>query len=278
MTYNTDSFFRIGSSHEICEDYALSNRRGIDFPHHIIDTPRIIVCDGCSSSKMTDVGARILALQADRMGPILLFSETEFCRHIIHNSRYHSKVFGLPTESLNASLLIAQISDDNCFVHVIGDGTVAIKYSNEIRLYQYRQKENAPFYLNYTADEKDYAEYTKRFTQEIIETKLIYGIDSKKVFLKNKTETPQELTKDGFWYKLAIPLDEDLKCVSIFSDGVEQFYIEEQHIPPIEIIHELLDFRNYLGEFVKRNCKYFFKKFKGIHQDDFSMATLARIT
>ena len=49
---NVDHYMTIGSSHQVCEDYIISGTE--PFPY-------IILSDGCSSSKDTDIGARILA-------------------------------------------------------------------------------------------------------------------------------------------------------------------------------------------------------------------------
>ena len=59
MKINTDSIFLQGSDHQVCEDYAT------DFGSSE-KNKRIIVCDGCSGSSMTDVGARLLALETSR--------------------------------------------------------------------------------------------------------------------------------------------------------------------------------------------------------------------
>jgi len=59
-----DSFFFIGDSHEICEDYAVS---GI---HHLNEAetnivPYGIVGDGCSAAKNVDFGSRFLVKAAE---------------------------------------------------------------------------------------------------------------------------------------------------------------------------------------------------------------------
>ena len=51
---SADSYYTNGGLNKGCQDYALHDS-GF-FP-----APYIIVCDGCSSSRFTDVGARLLA-------------------------------------------------------------------------------------------------------------------------------------------------------------------------------------------------------------------------
>ena len=50
-----DSYFTNGKVNKVCQDYVI---------HGETPVPYVILCDGCSSSKFTDVGARILAHSA----------------------------------------------------------------------------------------------------------------------------------------------------------------------------------------------------------------------
>ena len=54
---NLDWYFTIAKQHVVCEDYALTGWEPV---------PYTIVCDGCSSSEHTDVGARVLAWSAKK--------------------------------------------------------------------------------------------------------------------------------------------------------------------------------------------------------------------
>jgi hypothetical protein len=47
----TDIFRRIGATHAVCEDYIIEGNKPFPF---------IILADGCSTAKNTDMGARIL--------------------------------------------------------------------------------------------------------------------------------------------------------------------------------------------------------------------------
>jgi hypothetical protein len=47
---NLDYYCAIGRQHTACEDYAIAGTSPI---------PHLIVCDGCSTSQMTDIGARV---------------------------------------------------------------------------------------------------------------------------------------------------------------------------------------------------------------------------
>lgn len=51
-TMNSDSLFVIGSDHDICQDYVAHHNNGVK--------SYIVLADGCSGSKDSDVGARVL--------------------------------------------------------------------------------------------------------------------------------------------------------------------------------------------------------------------------
>ncbi|MCA9708502.1 MAG: hypothetical protein KDK70_21815, partial [Myxococcales bacterium] len=52
-----DAWFAIGDTHVVCEDFACAG-------HTEAGAGFAVVCDGCSSSPQTDVGARLLAAAA----------------------------------------------------------------------------------------------------------------------------------------------------------------------------------------------------------------------
>ncbi len=56
---SSDSFFTIGKSHDICEDYACNGVFNDEIAY-------VIVCDGCSSSTHTDFGSRILSKSIEK--------------------------------------------------------------------------------------------------------------------------------------------------------------------------------------------------------------------
>ena len=57
MKWNADAFFSIGKTHMVCEDYARAGTQQNGLPY-------ALVCDGCSSSPDTDIGARLLGMAA----------------------------------------------------------------------------------------------------------------------------------------------------------------------------------------------------------------------
>ena len=72
MTVQCDAFFAIGSTHDICQDYALAL--------NISNRSLLIVSDGCSASPSTDIGARILS----RCAAQVLLEERNVTRAFFH--------------------------------------------------------------------------------------------------------------------------------------------------------------------------------------------------
>ena len=102
---HADDFFTIGNSHVICDDYATSRADG---------PLRAVVSDGCSGSPNTDCGSRILANLA------------------LRNPNWSSQEAGdvrrqrfLPVDSLDATLLIAEVDSSYITVSAYGDGVIA---------------------------------------------------------------------------------------------------------------------------------------------------------
>ena len=65
---NADSTFTIGSSHQVCQDYAvagLRNDRGLASQRNRL--AYAVVSDGCSSSIDSDFGSRLLSKAAERL-------------------------------------------------------------------------------------------------------------------------------------------------------------------------------------------------------------------
>ena len=54
---NANCAINIGSTHALCQDYALARNDG----------PYVILSDGCSSSPDTDVGSRLLVKASEKI-------------------------------------------------------------------------------------------------------------------------------------------------------------------------------------------------------------------
>lgn len=156
MKIYTDSYLEIGASHNICEDYVFNGYIDGMFPY-------IIVCDGCSSSSATDVGARIVAhscrsaminmyhqgmfgLDSGGIYANDIFDEIE--KQTLANMKACLDILKLPSTVCDATLMYAIEAHDHIHVACYGDGNVVEKRTNKENIWNSLVYEsNAPFYL-----------------------------------------------------------------------------------------------------------------------------------
>ena len=123
---NTDCYFGIGSTHKICQDYAIA-ANGL-----------IIVSDGCSTVVHSDFGSRLLTKAAE--DHVYRGYRDDLMLHgVIRTAEVFCKSLSLPVEALSATLLIGKI-ENNCFsILCVGDGVIAAQHrSGELFIYDYK--------------------------------------------------------------------------------------------------------------------------------------------
>ena len=245
MKINIDHLLKIGKTHKICEDYIIS---GYD------PVPYIILADGCSSSKNTDVGARILCLIAQQYlmynkDSIQSIDEFKMWQYIIHKADTLMMQLGLMnTFSLDATLIIAYYHDGLIKIIMYGDGSIISTQKNCIKIETVDYTKNTPYYLSYILDRKRNEIYRDN---KIIKTVDQYyscgdlGSDSLVV-------GTQEYDKAYISTYLIKP-DKD-KTILICSDGISSFLNREQskflHLR--NFIDDFISFKTLKGEFLKR--------------------------
>lgn len=259
---NSDAYFTIGSTHKICEDYAVAGQLG----HRVY----AIIADGCSSSLDTDIGARFLvkALQQTLSTGNDVESYKASIIAALHVAYSSAKVLEMPARSLDATLGLLVVDEGRLMVFLTGDGIVARRLKDGSILHTVVDFEgNAPYYLSYGLDSNRYEQY-----------RIEYGG-------RRKMHLPDP---DGsIWPKIDVDIEEqiayipiidpeEVDSVAIFSDGIQTFSGPDK--PSLQqIIAECMSFKNTKGEFVQRRCKRALKEYaaKGlVHQDDFSMAAI----
>ena len=112
----TDTFLKIGKTHQVCEDYIITGDSPVKYN---------ILSDGCSSSKDTEMGARILCHLAkqfllyrkdDYRFPALDYDEMG--SWIIHNAELAARQLGLKKSCLDATLIIAYEYDGKYHIYM----------------------------------------------------------------------------------------------------------------------------------------------------------------
>ncbi|MCV6638379.1 protein phosphatase 2C domain-containing protein [Candidatus Albibeggiatoa sp. nov. NOAA] len=191
------SHYIIGATHSECQDFTL---------HSDVPIPHLVVCDGCSSSLGSHVGARILAKTAQ----YLLQQPTipdyhDFGQYVINKGQRLVSQMELPNEVLDSTLLVAFVQNDIVTAYIYGDGCILYqKMEGTIGTINIEFADNAPYYLTYWLNEEHQAAYAMRGDD------LMYIDDS-----LNPQFNPQSFRKPLIYH---FPLAE-YKTIALTSDG-----------------------------------------------------------
>jgi len=279
---NTDIFFTIGSTHKICQDYALCANG---------EAPYAIISDGCSAAPDADFGSRLLAKSA----ALDVYRYNRYCfddaelmlRGISMTADAYRRTLSLHEDSLCATLMIAKVEDKTFRVIMVGDGVIAAKHKDgRIHVQEFIFEQGAPYYLRYELDQEVKLGYFEKFGVEkkVACSNLSYWVNPNgKIVLENKLNF--DFTKDRIHFDVEYPL-EDFEAIAIMSDGASSFLQQSVtntskqslSVPISELIGELFAFKGYAGTFVQRRCQKAFKKFRdqGLNNyDDFSIGVIA---
>lgn len=278
-----DAFLKIGHSHEICQDYIL---KGND------PCPYIILADGCSQAKDSDIGARLLChtaltyLKVNQSRLDKLDSPEKVGQDIIMEaafgllSHFNSKI-----DCLDSTLIITYKFKGHYYIYMYGDGVIfRVDPDNNINYTRAYYKPNAPGYLRYRIN--GYEKYQN--------TNVVKLTDSHGGMNSYDSMEP--------WHHIIH--EDDVKALFIASDGIESFVYNEQvryktlylnllkamkesnhhlinDIPVVitpeikelvweNVVGEMIDFKNTNGVFLKRRVKKVIKNYlkKGFINDD----------
>lgn len=268
--HTTNHYFWMGTNHTVCEDYAMSGT--MDIPG---DDPisYAIVCDGCSSSKNTDFGSRLLARAAARhLADISSPSSFMFSTSVELDVML--RAVGLRQEAGDSTLLVAAIHGDTVYVRVFGDGVVALLYEDRSVVYDIEYTSGAPFYINYLNNKERMNGYIQTFGNERKVTQVTEGSLDVRPF-----EDPHYTWIDDTLYS-------GLKAIVLMSDGVKSFtdpesgggtYNTRKPVALGDVVKEITSFKNYKGEFVTRRCSRMIKTYSKIDRSNYDDTSVAAI-
>jgi len=256
-----DTFLRIGKTHNECEDYIISGNS---------PTKYIILSDGCSSSKNTEMGARILCHLAKQY---LCYRYTDYDfpnldydkmgLWIIHNAELTVRQLGLPISCLDATLIISYEHNGRCYIYMYGDGIVVTKHERgTIAIMEIEYTKNAPYYLSYKID-PERMDLFHKMGQDLI--------------FKNTYESFIDGHENSYAYdyKTRFQFDTDIfPKILIASDGISSFMKGTEPEQTIEIARDFLAYKSTTGEFLKRRVKRAIKTYEAdgiFHNDDLSV-------
>jgi hypothetical protein len=251
-----DSVLEIGSSHDICEDYII---------HGITENniPYIILSDGCSSSKHTDIGARIFVHNIKNLiCNIICYLNDDKLFKIIYKTYQYDIIYSvlniiqllnLPQNSLDCTLIFAFIINDKCYIYRYGDGSIIIEYTNnDIFINSVEFIKNNPYYLSYLLNPKINKDYFENISEHYLDKTHILEDDNGCIMSDEK-----EIIKLIEDRTVEIIDLKNVKNILISSDGIDSFLNKRdgKNIPADQLIYNILDFKNLNGNFLKRTLK-----------------------
>jgi hypothetical protein len=283
---NTDAYYEIGSSHRVCEDYTLAGQYE--------DMAYAIVSDGCSSSKDSDIGARLLSKIAKGVliylkgrGLIGTPSFPEIFRELVVRKCLEVKQsLGLTVDVFDATLLVSTVYNNKATCLAWGDGYVIfVTGSNEIVAYEINYSSGAPYYLSYEMSPAKKKAYAQMYgTGSLTLNTYIIGSDGT---LKNSSGSTSPVAL-GYSHSLLKEAHAPaLKFVTLSSDGLGTYKDDPKWVTddPAQKDHEVTDiissvvgYKSLAGEFVIRRMQRMrsdMEKEHVVHLDDVSCATIA---
>ncbi|MET0650117.1 MAG: protein phosphatase 2C domain-containing protein [Pyrinomonadaceae bacterium] len=267
---NADSAFRVGSTHEVCQDYAAAGACGACGPYAVL-------ADGCSSSPDTDVGARLLVKAAERLlresggPPASLLNElhAETARLALS----WTGLLGLRPQAVDATLLTAHINGGELVVGCSGDGVVCLQTTEgALDVYVVSYPQGYPVYPAYAHQP---ARLRALADAGLVSKEVTYlRADSAEEPLR-----PVRVSEGGTLTEVIAVSAVGYRFATLLSDGLHSFLRlgTTESIPAESVVPELVSFKNTRGAFVGRRMQGFLKdcRQKGWrHADDLSLAAL----
>ncbi len=255
MRFFTDHYFHIGSAHytsgKPCQDYALSGAN------------KLIACgivsDGCSTGRHTDVGSRVLTLStlqairdhSEASGGVLdnaMSIITSKQSKLISSTRL---MLGLDQNDMLATCLYVYLSQQGGFVHIQGDGVIAVKnLDGSLRMYRYDWADNTPFYPSYRDGLLD--SFVKIHGGDLDSTRLSLQVATLLPDGKYHEEETKMFTLSeglsGLVLRFSKEELEQIDFIATFSDGVTQV----DQVDWKDAVTEFLAFKNVMGAFATR--------------------------
>jgi hypothetical protein len=296
----TDNYFEIGSSHEVCQDYALSGQINDNISY-------AIVSDGCTMShkacSQVDLGARILAhsakdcikriwQQSEKVENVgtTIFNDIEevnvyLRERVIILTRMIEKQLELPDLFADCTLLIAVADKEGkAITFMYGDGSVYVKKTTGTEhVIDVTFTSGAPLYLSYHTDPARKRAYMEQFGEMpvFIEEFDVSDIESAKDKEIGSYSRSLIYAKDPKIYERSIRVWEDVELISLTSDGAKSFlkHVDNEFEPVdfLDVMAEFHAYKNKNGVFVQRRMKSMNKAHKKAdisHYDDISVSAI----
>lgn len=248
MTLLVDAYYTMGCLHRYCEDYAL---------HGLEPIPHLILADGCSAAPDSDLGARLLALNARRLLPHFARATDEGqrqARHwplgqrLIRRAARQARDLGLKDEVLDATVLIAWCAGTQVHVHLYGDGCLVVcSADGEVATIQVDYAANAPYYLGYLLDPERRMFYQEAIGEPDTAQQIHYQSAAGKTTRIERFDHPTVFSFDLATFPV----------VAAATDGLDSLVAVETstRLDLLTVARAMLDFHNLDGAFVQRRLR-----------------------
>ena len=240
---NSDAIIDIGSTHPVCQDYAIA-RAG-----------HVVLSDGCSSSPDTDIGARLLVRALDQLLTAHATKEiAELHAAAARTALGWADMLALPSQCVDATLLSAHVTNEQLTIACSGDGVIILEsQSGTLDIRPISSPSGYPSYPSYLHQPDRLSEMVShnRCTETI-------------VFKLNAAA-----------YKYAAIASDGL--TSFFHTNQTANGKRVEPVSLADVLAEFWSFKNSHGAFVERRLKRFKKDTqpKGWqHADDLALAVL----
>lgn len=261
---NTDHYYAIGSTHVVCQDYARSGKTADGKAY-------AIVCDGCSSSPDTDVGARIIGLKAEKF--VKKYSRIPDGMLLAYNVREKVEDLGLSPEAADATLIIAlEGEDDRITIAGWGDGAVVSTTATGVcELDEFEYDPNYPFYLSYLADPERLKVWDDLNLQLTRTTSLAEGNGDYNPEVKRAPTQGWKTERYMF----------DGRILFVVTDGLSSFQDTETMtmVDSLIIASELTEVKVPKGKFTTKRARRLLRNFKRdgiVNTDDLGVAGIIK--
>ncbi len=235
-----DAFFTAGRGHLVAQDYALASPANAD-------APWAVVCDGCSGSPHTDVGARLLA---HVVAGQLADGDVDVVRAGAAAGQLAAGL-GLPNRALDATCLVVRTCGDAVDVRLWGDGVVAwADVTGEVGVLVVEYPSGAPAYPTYDLDPERGAAWRDGEHDRFVVRRHV-GDGAWDVVSRGRgTAAPLRLPRD------------ELRWVLVGSDGLTAVHTRDAGlgrgpvaVPVAELVGELTRFATAQGRPLARRAR-----------------------
>jgi hypothetical protein len=271
---NSDCAFYLGSTHEVCEDYGVAGEAVLPGSGEASDYA--IISDGCSSSKDSDIGARLIVKAAEcLMIGNALSNPGELHSTAAAIALEQARMIGLDRTAVDATLITVQTFDTRFVAAITGDGVIGYKRRGESLAFRAVSFPSGyPFYPSYihqidrVCEQLRKEPWLKRITEcDVERDTLLYQRDLL------APASPTEIFSGSM---------DEYEFVVVTTDGSDSFYDTEvgetRHqtvsMPQSKAISRLLAFKSFGGSFVTRRLKRMMRDRELTNRDDIAVGAI----